>query len=75
MIEKYEKYCKTELYYTKLGADNETDLEYRRDIVEAGIQRCLGACQFAELCGADENELTLIYTETFEKMEAMLYEG
>ena len=74
MIKKYERYCASELYYTKVGVDNETDLEYRRDIVEAGIQRCLGACQFAGLSGADENELALIYTETLEKMEAMLYE-
>lgn len=75
MIKKYERYCASELYYTKVGVDHETDLKYRRDIVEAGIQRCLGAGQFAELCGADEDELALIYTETKEKMEDLLNEG
>lgn len=72
MIKTYEKYCKTELFYTRVGVENETDLKYRREIVNAGIQRCLGACQFAELCGADADELALIYTETYEKMEALV---
>lgn len=71
MIKKYERYCASELYYTKIGVDNETDLEYRRDIIEAGIQRCLGAGQFAELCGVDRDKIALIYTEMKEKMEAL----
>lgn len=72
MKEHLETYLRSEIFYTKIGLENETDVEFKGDILEAGIQRCLGACQFAELCGMDEKEVCKMYEKARAKLEALV---
>ena len=53
IIKKLEEYYNTELVYLKVGLDKEVDHLLRNDIAWFCVQRCLGAAQFANSCGAD----------------------
>lgn len=53
IIEELEAYCETEMYYLKVGLEKETDPAQRNKIAWYCMQRCLGACQFANHLGAD----------------------
>ena len=44
-------YYQQELHYTKVGLANEADLIERGNIYQYTLQRCLGACQFAQMMG------------------------
>lgn len=44
-------YYQQELHYTKVGLDNEADPIERGNICQYALQRCLGACQFAQMMG------------------------
>lgn len=51
MLEKLEQYYEQELRLTRVGMEHETDLVRRSDIAWYATQRCLGAGQFAQMCG------------------------
>ena len=72
MKKHLEMYLRNEIFYTKIGFENETDTEFKNFILEAGIQRCLGACQFAELCGMDEKEVCKMYEKARAELEALV---
>lgn len=67
-----EDYLRCEIFYTKIGFENETDADFKNFILEAGIQRCLGASQFAELCGMDEKEVCKMYEKARAELEALV---
>ena len=71
MKKHLEMYLHSEIFYTKIGFENETDTEFKNFILEAGIQRCLGACQFAEFCGMDEQEVGTMYAKARAELEAL----
>ena len=66
-----ETYLRCEIFYTKVGFESETDTWFKESILDAGIQRCLGACQFAELCGMDEKEVGRMYEKARAELEAL----
>jgi hypothetical protein len=53
IIEELEAYLETEMNYLKVGLDKETDPIQRSNIAWYCVQRCLGACQFANSCGGN----------------------
>ena len=52
-IEKLERYFEIELHYLAVGLSKEHDRRNRGNVAWYCVQRCLGATQFAEMCGAD----------------------
>ena len=72
MKKNLETYLHSEIFYTKLGFENETDIDFKRNNLKAGIQRCLGACQFAEFCGMDEQEVGRMYAKAKAELEALV---
>lgn len=44
-------YYQQELNYTKVGLVHEADPIQRNNICQYTLQRCLGACQFAQMMG------------------------
>ena len=63
-------YYQQELNYTKVGLINEADPIERDKICQYAIQRCLGACQFAQRMGLPFDIAKLL----FEAMRANLQE-
>lgn len=53
IIKELEAYFETELRYTKVGLEKETDPKRRSEIGWYCVQRCLGAAQFANQMGGD----------------------
>lgn len=49
--ERLVAYYKQEFNYTKVGLIHETDPIERNKICWYALQRCLGACQFAQMMG------------------------
>ena len=63
-------YYQQELNYTKAGLAKETDPIQRSDICWYALQRCLGACQFAQMMGLPFEIAEML----FEAMRANLQE-
>lgn len=53
IIKELEACFETELRYTKVGLEKETDPHRRSEIAWYCVQRCLGAAQFANQLGGD----------------------
>ena len=71
MKEQLTTYFKTEYNLTRnaiLGEDNPIR---RFNIIDFAIQRCLGACQFADVMGMDFAEVETIYNEWKERLEGL----
>lgn len=65
-------YYQQELNYTKVGLIHETDLVQRSNITWYALQRCLGACQFAQMQGlpyADAEDLFEGMREKLKELE------
>lgn len=71
MKEKLIEYLKTELAYTKVGLDKETDLIRRDDIAWYARQRGLGATQFANSLGLDFAEVEAVFDWYQNELEVM----
>ena len=72
IIEELEAYLETEIRYLKAGLGNETDLIQRSNIAWYCMQRCLGACQFANQLGGDFSIIEPkfeFYKEKIEKLK------
>ena len=74
MKEKLKEYFESELHYTKIGLNGETDLIQRGNIVWYALQRGLGATQFAQYCGMRYLDVEPMFEEYKQKLEAMRYE-
>ena len=61
IIKELEACFKTELTYLKVGLDKETDPKRRNEMAWYCVQRCLGATQFAEMCGADSGTVEAMF--------------
>jgi hypothetical protein len=61
LINKLNDYFKMELHYTKVHLTNETDITERSRICWLCLQRCLGACQYAEMLGLPYATVEAIY--------------
>ena len=68
IIEKLETYFKNELFYLQVGLKNEVDKELRLRNCWYCMQRCLGATDFAMLCGGDESAIEAMYHKTREQI-------
>lgn len=66
-------YYQQELTYTKVALTNENDLIQRSNICWYCLQRCLGAAQFAEHCGADVVTVETMYEGIKQKVTEMYY--
>ena len=71
IIAELEAYLETEMHYLKAGLDNEPDLIQRSDISWYCMQRCLGACQFANQLGGDFSIIEPIFEFYKEKIEKL----
>ena len=71
IIKKLEEYYNTELVYLKVGLDKEVDHLLRNDIAWFCVQRCLGAAQFANSCGADYGTIEAMFEGIKEKIAEM----
>lgn len=70
MKDKLKEFFYTELHYTKTGLANENDPVTRSNICWYAVQRGLGACQFAQMCGMKFQEVEQMFEEY--KMELEL---
>ena len=68
---KLDEYFKTELRYLEIALNNETDLIQRSNICWYTLQRCLGASQFAELCGVPYSLIEAMYEGVRQKVNEM----
>ena len=69
---KLSAYYQQELNYTKVGLIHETDPVQRGKSTWYALQRCLGACQFAQMQGlpfADAEELFEGMREKLKELE------
>lgn len=71
MKEKLKAYYEQELTYTRVGLNHEDDLIRRSDITWYAVQRCLGAVQFAQMCGLRYADAEPMFEEVKVKLEAM----
>lgn len=71
IIEELEAYFETEMCYLKAGLEKETDLPRRNKIAWYCMQRCLGACQFANKLGADFSIVEPMFEYYKAKIEKM----
>ena len=74
IIKELEACFKTELTYLKVGLDKETDPKRRNEMAWYCVQRCLGATQFAEMCGADSGTVEAMF-ESIKERIAILEEN
>lgn len=72
MLKKLEQYYEQELYYTKVGMEHETDLIRRSDIAWYATQRCLGAGQFAQMCGVKFEDVEPRYEAVRTQLQEMV---
>ena len=70
-IEKLERYFEIELHYLAVGLSKEHDRRNRGNVAWYCVQRCLGATQFAEMCGADSGTVELMFEGIKEKIAEM----
>lgn len=54
---KLQQYYAQEVHYAEVGMQNEPDRITRSDIAWYATQRCLGASQFAQMCGVKYAEI------------------
>ena len=71
IVEELEAYFETEMFYLKAGLDKETDPTQRNKIGWYCLQRCLGACQFANQLGADFSIVEPMFEFYKEKIEKL----
>ena len=71
MEKKLKEYLETELHYTKVGMDKETDLIRRDDICWYARQRGLGATQFANSLGLEFAKAEAIFDWYQSELEMM----
>ena len=69
IIAELEAYLETEMHYLKVALDGETDLIQRSNIAWYCMQRCLGACQFANQLGGDFGIIEPMFEFYKEKIE------
>lgn len=72
MLKQLEKYYEQELHYAEIGMDNETDFKRRSDVAWYAAQRCLGAGQFAQMCGVVYEEVEPLFEATRLKLQEMV---
>ena len=70
-ITELETYLEIELRYLKVALDGETDLIQRSNIAWYCMQRCLGACQFANHLGGDFSIIEPMFEFYKEKIEKL----
>ena len=71
MITKLDEYYQMELRYLAVALDHEDDLIQRSNICWYCLQRCLGAAEFAEHCGADVSTIEAMYEGIKQKITEM----
>lgn len=71
IVEELESYFETEMYYLKAGLEKETDPTQRNKMGWYCMQRCLGACQFANQLGADFSIVEPMFEFYKEKIEKL----
>lgn len=71
IIKKLERYFEIELHYLAVGLSKEHDRRNRGNVAWYCVQRCLGATQFAEMCGADSGTVELMFEAIKEKIAEM----
>lgn len=71
MIEALKQFFETELFYTRVGLNKETDPVQRNNIAWYCVQRCLGATQFASQLGADSATVGAMFEGVKEELRAM----
>lgn len=74
-IKKLEEYFEIELHYLTVGLSKENDRRNRGNVAWYCIQRCLGATQFAEMCGADSSTVEAMFEVVKEKIAEMENRG
>ena len=70
-VRKLERYFEIELHYLAVGLSKEHDRRNRGNVAWYCVQRCLGATQFAEMCGADSGTVELMFEGIKEKIAEM----
>ena len=70
-IKKLERYFEIELHYLAAGLSKEHDRRNRGNVAWYCVQRCLGATQFAEMCGADSGTVELMFEGIKERIAEM----
>ena len=72
IVEELEAYCETEMFYLKAGLlGKETDPTQRNKMCWYCMQRCLGACMFANQLGADFSIIEPMFEFYKEKIEKL----
>ena len=71
MKDKLKEFFETELHYTKVGLEHETDLKRRNDIVWYARQRGVGASEFAQMCGLSYNEAEDVFNWYCDELKGM----
>ena len=72
IIKELEACFETELRYTKVGLEKETDPHRRSEIAWYCVQRCLGAAQFANQLGGDFSIIEPMFEFFKEKVMKMV---
>ena len=73
MKEKLEKFLDTDFFYVNKGLENEDDLKRRNEICWNARHRALGACEFANALGLDDAEMTVVFGNYCDRLEAAEY--
>lgn len=71
MEQKLIEYLKTELSYTRVGMEKETDIFKKDNIVWYARQRGLGATQFANSLGMEFSKVEAIFDWYQNELEEM----
>ena len=71
IVTELESYLETEMFYLKTGLEKETDPTQRDKMGWYCLQRCLGACQFANQLGADFSIIEPMFEYYKEKIEKL----
>lgn len=71
IIKELEAYFETELRYTKVGLEKETDPRRRNEIGWYCVQRCLGVATFANQMGGDFGTIEPMFEYFKEKVLKM----
>ena len=71
MKEKLREFLATELNYIKVGFEDQPAMVKRSDIAWYGIQRGLGASEFAQKCGLSYEDAEQLFEEYKMKIHEM----
>lgn len=71
IVNKLSNYLDQELHYTRVHLINEADPIARDRICWLCLQRCLGACQYAEMLGVQYETIEALYNAQREKLQLL----